>query len=82
MLLDHYRATNHMVVCEGCPHRNGEETPWDPDREEYQAHLSNQNVCKACCGKHFRTRRELVDVSVPTYSSQPCYQELLMCPLA
>ncbi|KAH7119541.1 hypothetical protein B0J11DRAFT_439926 [Dendryphion nanum] len=45
-LLQHYRKTQHRVVCQGCDDGGG--MTWVAGSQEYLAHLKEQNVCQVC----------------------------------
>lgn len=64
-LIDHYRSTEHRILCDGCD--NGEGLIWDPRSRAYQDHLIEENVCKDC-DRHFESASSLQNVSPPMLS--------------
>lgn len=59
-LLQHYRKTQHRIVCDGC--NDGEGGTWTPGSRKYIDHLKEENVCETC-ERHFGSPSNLDNVS-------------------
>ncbi|KAF2022484.1 hypothetical protein EK21DRAFT_83284, partial [Setomelanomma holmii] len=55
-LVEHYRKTEHRVVCQGC--NDGDGMAWVGGSQEYLTHLKDENVCQGC-EIHFQTASNL-----------------------